>query len=92
VSNIHNLSGRISNLKEKQAALDGKGEEEDLSEEELTKLHGISSDIHSLSRLNTSICWQQSRLCWLREGDAIQNSSILCWQVGGAGTLWVRLL
>ena len=70
MSNIHNLSGRISNLKEKQAALDGKGEEEDLSEEELTKLHGISSDIHSLSRLNTSICWQQSRLCWLREGDA----------------------
>ena len=70
MSNTHNLSGRISTLKEKQLALDGKGEEEDLSEDELSELHGITSDIHSLSRLNTSICWQQSRLCWLREGDA----------------------
>jgi len=37
------------------------------------ELRGISSDIHSLSRLNTSICWQQSKqskLNWLREGDA----------------------
>jgi len=38
-------------------ALDGKGEEEELSEEEIMKLHSINSDIHSLSRLNTSICW-----------------------------------
>nr|ABD28697.1 hypothetical protein MtrDRAFT_AC149204g1v2 [Medicago truncatula]ABN08490.1 hypothetical protein MtrDRAFT_AC157473g5v2 [Medicago truncatula] len=37
---------------------------------ELDELHGISTDIHSLSRLNTSICWQQSRLNWLRDGDA----------------------
>jgi hypothetical protein len=33
-------------------------------------LVGVSTDLHSLSRLNTSICWQQSRLTWLREGDA----------------------
>jgi hypothetical protein len=32
--------------------------------------HSISLNIHSLSRLNTSICWQQSRVQWLRDGDA----------------------
>jgi len=26
--------------------------------------------MHTFSRVNTSICWQQSRLLWLREGDA----------------------
>ena len=41
-----------------------------MSEEELGELHDIPTDIHSLSRLNTSICWQQSRLQWLRDGDA----------------------
>ena len=40
-----------------------------LIEVECDDLHGITSDIHSLSRLNTSICWQQSRVQWLREGD-----------------------
>lgn len=27
-------------------------------------------DIHSFSRLYTSISWQQSRLSWLKDGDA----------------------
>jgi len=57
-------------LKERQAAIDVKGEDEDLSEEEVAELRGISSNIHSLSCLNTSICWQQSRINWLCEGDA----------------------
>lgn len=70
VSNTQNLPAKIDSLKNRQAALDNKGEEEDLSEAELSELHGISTDIHSLSRLNTSICWQQSRLNWLRDGDA----------------------
>jgi hypothetical protein len=70
LTHTHNLSGKIASLKERQAAIDGKGEEEDLTEEEVVELRGISIDIHSLSRLNTSICWQQSRLNWLREGDA----------------------
>jgi hypothetical protein len=52
------------------AKLDSKGEETELSEDDLGELHGISTDIHALSRLNTSICWQQSRLNWLRDGDA----------------------
>ncbi|PNX63123.1 cysteine-rich receptor-like protein kinase, partial [Trifolium pratense] len=44
--------------------------EEDLSESELAEFHGVLSDVHSLSRLNASICWQQSRSRWLKEGDA----------------------
>jgi hypothetical protein len=52
------------------SALDAKGAEEDLSEAELEDLHGITSNIHTLSRLNVSICWQQSRSKWLKEGDA----------------------
>jgi len=33
-------------------------------------LHGFTKDLFSLSRMNSSICWQQSRMEWLREGDA----------------------
>ncbi|GAU28464.1 hypothetical protein TSUD_294670 [Trifolium subterraneum] len=52
------------------SALDGKGEEKDLSKVELEELHEITSDIDSLARRNASICWQQSRSLWLKEGDA----------------------
>jgi len=69
-SNTQNLSAKIDSLKNRQATLDSKGEEEELSEGELGELHNISMDIQSLSRLNTSICWQQSRLNWLCDGDA----------------------
>lgn len=69
-SHTRNLPARIDGLKMRQAAFDGKGEETDLSKQELDELHSTSTDIHSLSRLNTSICWQQSRLNWLRDGDA----------------------
>ncbi|MCH82498.1 cysteine-rich receptor-like protein kinase, partial [Trifolium medium] len=69
-SHIQNLPSRIESLKDRMAVLDEKGGEEDLSESELAELHGVSLDIHSLSRLNTSICWQQSRSRWLKEGDA----------------------
>lgn len=57
-SNTQNLPAKVASLKNRQAALDSKGEEVDLSEDELGELHGISTDIHSLSRINTSICWQ----------------------------------
>ncbi|MCI24727.1 endonuclease/exonuclease/phosphatase family protein, partial [Trifolium medium] len=56
-------------LKEKLKMIK-KGEEEDLSEAELEELHGVTLDIHSLSRMNASICRQQSRSLWLKEGDA----------------------
>ena len=76
-SNTRNLPTKIGAFKERQAALDSKGEEAELSEEEIGNLQGISMDIHSLSRLNTSICWQQSRLMWLRDGDANSKFSIM---------------
>jgi len=33
-------------------------------------MHGFSEELFSLSQINSSICWQQSRMQWLREGDA----------------------
>ena len=57
-------------MKDRLASLDEKGESMVLSEEECAQMHGVLSDIHSLSRLNTSIGWQQSRVQWLRDGDA----------------------
>jgi len=50
--------------------LECKGEVEDLTEAKCLEIHGVSENIHTLSRLNTSLCWQQSRNQWLREGDA----------------------
>ncbi|MCI26406.1 endonuclease/exonuclease/phosphatase family protein, partial [Trifolium medium] len=44
--------------------------DEGLTEDETAELYAVTSDIHSLTHLNTSICWQQVRLMWLREGDA----------------------
>jgi hypothetical protein len=41
-----------------------------LSIEEIEELRDITHEIHSLSRVNTSVSWQQSRLHWLKEGDA----------------------
>jgi len=41
-----------------------------LSDDEIRELHGLSEDLFSLSRVNSSICWQQSRVQWLKEGDA----------------------
>ncbi|PNX84817.1 cysteine-rich receptor-like protein kinase, partial [Trifolium pratense] len=69
-THAQNLPSRIDSLKNRLSALDTKGEEEDLLATELEELHGITSNIQSLSRLNASICWQQSRSKWLKEGDA----------------------
>ncbi|CAJ2637040.1 unnamed protein product [Trifolium pratense] len=69
-THAQNLPSRIDNLKIRLSALDEKGGEDDLSEEEFVELHGVSNEIHSLSRLHASISWQQSRSLWLKEGDA----------------------
>ncbi|CAJ2638568.1 unnamed protein product [Trifolium pratense] len=69
-THTQNIPGRIETLKGRLSVLDEKGEEDVLSEEELAEFHGVSSDIHSLSRLHASISWQQSRSLWLKEGDA----------------------
>ncbi|PNX60241.1 cysteine-rich receptor-like protein kinase, partial [Trifolium pratense] len=70
LAHTQNIPSRIDSLKVRQSALDEKGEEDGLSEAELTVLHGVSYDIHSLSKLHASISWQQSRSLWLKEGDA----------------------
>jgi len=69
-SHSRNLSATIDTLKDRLGDLDCKGEVEELTEAECDELHGVSENIRSLSKLNTSICWQQSRNQWLREGDA----------------------
>jgi hypothetical protein len=70
VSHSQNLSSRIDSLKARLSALDLKGEEDTLSEAELGDLHEVTTDIFSLSRLQASINWQQSRSRWLKDGDA----------------------
>ena len=35
----------------------------------MEELHDLSDGLHSLSMIHYSICWQQSRLQWLWEGD-----------------------
>jgi len=65
-----NLPAKILSLKDKILALDLKGESEALLEEEVEDLHGFTEEMFSLSRMNSSICCQQSRLQWLREVDA----------------------
>jgi len=69
-SHAQNLSAKIASLKDRLAEFDGKEEVEELTDAECVELHGVSANIHSLSILNNSICWQQSRNQWLREGDA----------------------
>jgi len=65
-----NLPARILTLKDKIASLDLKGESTALSDGEIQELHGLSENLFSLSRINSSICWQQSRVQWFKEGDA----------------------
>jgi hypothetical protein len=50
--------------------LESKEQIDPLSDSETEELHEMMSDLHSLSRINTSICWKQSQLLWLKEGDA----------------------
>ncbi|CAJ2652040.1 unnamed protein product [Trifolium pratense] len=69
-AHVQNLPSRIESLKERLSVLDQKGEEEELTEVELSELHGVTAGIHSMSRLHASISWQQSRSLWLKEGDA----------------------
>ena len=65
-----NIPGKLEALKLRQAELDDKGEDDELSAEEVHEMREVTHNLHSLSRVNTSIIWQQSRLHWLKEGDA----------------------
>jgi len=65
-----NIPSKILLLKDKITVIDLKGESVELIDDEIEELHGLSEDLFSLSRINNSICWQQSRTQWLDEGDA----------------------
>jgi len=52
------------------SSLNTKGEEAELIEEETRELHDLSINLHSLSRVHTSINWQKARVNWVKEGDA----------------------
>jgi len=65
-----NLPARISSLKDRISVLEVKGKNVVLLDEEIEEMHGWSEELFSLSRINSSISWQQSRMQWLSEGDA----------------------
>jgi len=54
----NNIPGKIETLKKQQLELDDKGEVYRLSTEELNELREVTQNLHSLSRVNTSIIWQ----------------------------------
>ena len=58
----NNLPARISNLKDRITSTEMKAESAVLLDEEIEELHGYSEELFSLSRINTSISWQQSRM------------------------------
>ena len=60
-----NLPGRINSLISQIDVLESRGEMNVLSKVEVAELHTMTNDLHSLSRTNASIMWQQSRLLWL---------------------------
>jgi len=70
VDHAKNIPGKIESLKLRQSDFDDKGEDGELSVDEIQELWGITNDLHFMSRMNTSIMWQQSRLLWLKDGDA----------------------
>ncbi|KEH34757.1 hypothetical protein MTR_3g068195 [Medicago truncatula] len=64
------IKGKCNLARERMAHLDTKGETSVISEHEVLELRDLSVSLHSMSRIHTSVCWQQARLKWLQEGDA----------------------
>ncbi|GAU21330.1 hypothetical protein TSUD_372250 [Trifolium subterraneum] len=64
-----NIVGKILMAKDRLNELDLKGEESMLSVEEVKERTEISAHMFSLSRVECSISWQNSRTKWLMEGD-----------------------
>jgi len=61
-SHAQNLPARLLTLKDNIASLDLKGESTELTDGEILELRGLSENLFSLSRIHSSICWQQSRV------------------------------
>jgi len=58
LSHYNNIPAKLDSLKARLAWLDGRGEDALLSSVEMEEMRDITHNIHSLSRVNTSICWQ----------------------------------
>jgi len=86
LSHCNNIPAKLDSLNARLASLDGRGEDELLSADEIVEMRGITHEINSMSRVNTSICWQQSRLLWLKDGDANSKKITLFFLVVDAAT------
>ena len=64
-----NIEGKILDAKNRISSLDIRGEESEFQEEEIWELHDLSVNLHSLSRVHTSMNWQKARMNWIKEGD-----------------------
>jgi len=49
-------------VKNRISSLDTQGEEAELQEKEIRELHDLSVNLHSLSRVQTSMNWQKARM------------------------------
>lgn len=58
----------------------------------MEKLHNLFDGLHSLTWIHSSICWQQSRLIWLREGDANSKKKFMVLCPPGVGLIIFRVL
>jgi hypothetical protein len=68
-NHTQNLAALINDIQQSIASPDSKGEDLTMDTEEVEKLHTLSANIFWLSKLNTGIQWQKSRINWLKEGD-----------------------
>jgi hypothetical protein len=84
LTHSHDLPCKIHSLKNKMGILEARGEENVLSEEDVSELHDISAELHSLSMANVSILWQQSRLLWLGKETQILDTFMLSCRVDDA--------
>jgi hypothetical protein len=69
-NHTQNITGKITSIKARISELDENEELSTLGEDEVEELRSLSAELDSLSRMHSSICWQQSGLNWLRKGDA----------------------
>jgi len=54
--NTLNIPGKILTVKNRIFILDEKGDNSLLRDVEVEELHGLSAELHSLSRMHSSIC------------------------------------
>ncbi|GAU11113.1 hypothetical protein TSUD_197370 [Trifolium subterraneum] len=71
LSHAKNIGSKILEAKERLLGLDLRGENANLTDDDLiNERREVTSTIFSLSRIECSMLWQNSRTKWLLEGDA----------------------